>query len=108
MQIQGEAELDIEMIREREEALKQLESDIVDVNDIFKELAILVHEQGEVIDSIEANVDSTAVHVETANVQLEKAKSYQKAARKKMCCVLVVLLVGAGVLGLIIWLSVKN
>ena len=25
MQIQGEAELDIEMIREREEALKQLE-----------------------------------------------------------------------------------
>ena len=30
-----------------------------------------------ITDSIEANVESAAVHVETANVQLEKAKDYQ-------------------------------
>lgn len=30
-----------------------------------------------ITDSIEANVESAAVHVETANVQLEKAKNYQ-------------------------------
>ena len=61
-----------------------------------------------ILDSIEANVDSAAVHVETANVQLEKAKSYQKAARKKMCCVLVIVLIAAGALALIIWLAVKK
>ena len=36
MQIQGEAELDIEMIREREEALKQLEVNIRRIAIIFK------------------------------------------------------------------------
>ena len=61
-----------------------------------------------ILDSIEANVDTAAVHVETANVQLEKAKSYQKAARKKMCCILVILLIAAGALALIIWVAVKN
>ena len=34
--------------------------------------------------------------------------SLQKAARKKMCCILVTLVVVAGALGLIIWLSVRN
>ncbi|XP_057312791.1 syntaxin-7-like isoform X2 [Hydractinia symbiolongicarpus] len=107
MQVQAEAELSIDMIREREEALRRLESDIVDVNEIFKDLAIMVHEQGDVIDSIEANVDSAAVHVETANVQLEKAKHYQKASRKKMCCILVILLVVGIILGIVIWQTTK-
>jgi len=107
LQVQAEAELDIEMIVEREEALKRLESDIVDVNEIFKELAVIVHDQGDMIDSIEAHIDTTVTHVEQGNVQLEKAKTYQKAARKKMCCILVVLLVAAGALGLIIWLATK-
>ena len=60
-----------------------------------------------VIDSIEANVDNAAIHVETANVQLEKAKNYQKASRKKMCCLLVILLLAGGVVGLIVYLTTK-
>jgi hypothetical protein len=38
-------EQNIEELRERERAIQQLESDIVDVNTIFKDLATLVHEQ---------------------------------------------------------------
>ncbi|XP_065669954.1 syntaxin-7 isoform X2 [Hydra vulgaris] len=107
LQVQQEAELSLDMIKEREDALRQLESDIVDVNEIFKDLAIMVHEQGEVIDSIEANVATAAIQVETGNAQLEKAKNYQKSARKKKCCLLVILLVAAAVIGLIIYFSVK-
>ena len=36
-------------VEEQNEALRGLEKDIVDVNSIFKDLAILVHDQGEVI-----------------------------------------------------------
>ena len=61
-----------------------------------------------ILDCIEANAGTAAVHVETANVQLEKAKSYQKAARKKMCCILVIVLIAAGALALIIWVAVKK
>lgn len=107
-QVQAEEEVSVELIEERERAIRQLEADIVGVNEIFRDLATMVYEQGDMIDSIEANVDTAAVHVEDANVQLQKASHYQKAARKKMCCILVILVVVAGALGLIIWLSVRN
>lgn len=37
--------------------IRQLESDIVDVNKIFKDLACMVHDQGSLVDSIEENVE---------------------------------------------------
>ena len=107
-QAQEEVDVNIDMIREREDALRQLESDIVNVNEIFKDLAIMVHEQGDVIDSIEANVDHTQGHVEAANVQLHKAKSHQSAARKKKCCLIVILLLAILGIGLAIYFSVKS
>lgn len=105
VQLQTETELSLDLIKEREAAIRNLESDILDVNEIFKDLALMVHEQGDMIDSIEANVDSAAGNVETANVQLEKARNYQKASRKKMCCLLVLLLVVAAIIGVIIYLA---
>ena len=34
-----------------------MERDILDINDIFKELGSMISEQGEIIDSIESNVE---------------------------------------------------
>jgi syntaxin 7 len=42
----------------------------MDINEIFKDLGMMVHEQGDVIDSIEANIESAEVHVQQANQQL--------------------------------------
>ena len=53
------------------------QTDIGDVNQIFKDLATMVHEQGEVIDSIEANVESAQVNVSQGNVELTSARQYQ-------------------------------
>ena len=47
--LQMEQDVDLELIQEREQAIHKLESDIMDVNQIFKDLGMLVHEQGEVI-----------------------------------------------------------
>jgi t-SNARE complex subunit (syntaxin) len=53
------------------------QSDISDVNQIFKELGAMVHEQGEVIDSIEASVEKTEVFVGEGTSQLRQAGNYQ-------------------------------
>ncbi|KAA8586078.1 hypothetical protein FQN60_007647, partial [Etheostoma spectabile] len=42
-------EEDLELIKERETNIRQLESDILDVNQIFKDLAVMIHDQGEMI-----------------------------------------------------------
>uniref|UniRef100_A0A671S3H8 Syntaxin-7 n=2 Tax=Sinocyclocheilus TaxID=75365 RepID=A0A671S3H8_9TELE len=44
------AEEDLQLIQERESAIRQLESDITDINEIFRDLGMMVHEQGDMID----------------------------------------------------------
>ncbi|XP_028406375.1 syntaxin-7-like isoform X2 [Dendronephthya gigantea] len=107
IQIQQEDEVAVELIEERERAIRQLESDIMDVNEIFRDLGTMIHEQGEIVDNIESHVESAGSHVEDANVQLAKASEYQKASRRKMCCLLVILLVVGGIIGIIIWQTTK-
>ncbi|XP_066434826.1 t-SNARE domain-containing protein 1 isoform X2 [Eleutherodactylus coqui] len=99
---------DLDQIRQKEEAIKQIESDMLDVNQIMKDLASIVYEQGHDIDSIEANIETASSHVESANRQLAKASQHQRRARKVKCClissgVFVVLLII-----IIIVASVKN
>lgn len=82
-QISMENDVNLTQLREREAALRKLESDITDVNTIFKDLAVMVHDQGEIIDSIESNVEQVHVRVSEANNHLESARKNQQKARKK-------------------------
>ncbi len=76
-QIAMEQDVNLVQLKEREAALRRLENDIVDVNMIFKDLAVMVHDQGEIIDSIESNVENVQVRVGEANQHLESAKKSQ-------------------------------
>jgi len=99
---------DLGLIQEREDRIRELESDILDVNEIFRDLGAMVYDQGERIDTIEANVETAYTDVEAGTEQLQKASTYQKKARKKMCCLVVILLIVAAVITLIVVLSVKT
>merc|ERR1712024_234150 len=85
-------EYDMEHLQERQRQINQLESDILDVNTIFKDLATLVHEQGEVIDSIGANVESTHVRVQEGTEQLRQAETYKMKKRKRCLYIIAALL----------------
>ena len=76
MMMQEEKE-NLEHLVERERAVTQLEADIMDVNQIFKDLAAMVHEQGELVDSIEANVETSSIRVNEGTEQLRQAERYQ-------------------------------
>lgn len=102
-------ETDVALLQERENQIRQLEGDILDINEIFRELGTLVHEQGTTIDSIEANVESTETNVHLGNQQLERAALYQNKARKRKCCLIaVVLIVIAVVVVIIVVVTTKN
>jgi len=89
-QMMLEEEYNIEMLQEREKGIRQLEEDIGDVNEIFKDLAAMVHDQGELVDSIEANVETTAISVGEGTEHLRSAERYQnKARRKKLLCAVI-------------------
>ena len=99
---------ELQELRQREEAMKQLEADIVDVNHIFNELALLVHDQGETIDSIDANVEAVLTNVETAAQELHKADTYAKKARYKKFIIILILVLALIAVILVIYFSVKK
>ncbi|XP_075067752.1 t-SNARE domain-containing protein 1 isoform X2 [Mixophyes fleayi] len=78
-------EEDLDQIREKEEAVKQIESDMLDVNQIMKDLASIVYDQGESIDSIESNIETASSNVESANRQLAKASQHQRRNLRMTC-----------------------
>lgn len=82
-QMLAQEQLNLQELEDKERDLLQLEEDIQGLNQIFIDLGKLVHEQGAVIDSIEANVESTTHSVSEGSRQLQKASGYQTKIRKK-------------------------
>ncbi|XP_044922282.1 syntaxin-7 isoform X3 [Mustela putorius furo] len=58
VQVQDEeiTEDDLRLIQERESSIRQLEADIMDINEIFKDLGMMIHEQGDVIATVDHGV----------------------------------------------------
>uniref|UniRef100_A0A8C2MYB9 Syntaxin 3 n=1 Tax=Cricetulus griseus TaxID=10029 RepID=A0A8C2MYB9_CRIGR len=93
-------------IEGRHKDIVRLESSIKELHDMFMDIAMLVENQGEMLDNIELNVMHTVDHVEKARDETKKAMKYQGQARKKLIIIIVVVVVLLGILALIIGLSV--
>lgn len=93
-------------IEGRHKDIVRLESSIKELHDMFMDIAMLVENQGEMLDNIELNVMHTVDHVEKARDETKKAMKYQGQARKKLIIIIVVVVVLLSILALIIGLSV--
>jgi len=76
----------------KKEEIQQIERDVQEVAEMFKDLDQLVREQQVHIDVIDTNITAAKVHVEEGHEQLVQAEEYQKSARKKKCCILFILI----------------
>ncbi|XP_077995799.1 syntaxin-like isoform X3 [Glandiceps talaboti] len=69
-------------IEARHNDIIKLESSIRELHDMFMDMAMLVEQQGEMIDRIEYNVEQSVDYVETAKMDTKKAVKYQSKARR--------------------------
>jgi len=97
-QVDSELEYNNALIEERERGIMEIQQQIGEVNEIFQDLAVLVNEQGAMIDDIEANIVSTAVRTKDAQKELTKADKSQRAARNRLICIVIAVLVALIVL----------
>lgn len=75
-------------IENRHKELLELEGRIRDIRDLFLQMALLVEEQGCMVNNIEANVSATEDYVCNATEQIKKAVRYKKnnPCKKLFCC----------------------
>lgn len=81
-----------QFVRKREEEISHIVQSIGDLNMIFKDLSIMIIDQGTILDRIDYNVEQASVQVEQGFQQLQKAERHQKK-NKKMMCILVLTVV---------------
>lgn len=72
-----------EIIKVRNNDIKQLEKDFVDLHEITKSLSLLVVDQGESIEQIVQNVDKSVIHTDEGVKHLEKASDIQLNTTKR-------------------------
>ncbi|GLT87428.1 hypothetical protein SLE2022_055130 [Rubroshorea leprosula] len=80
-------------IQERHDAVRDLEKKLLDLQQVFLDMAVLVEAQGEMLNNIESQVSSAVDHVQSGNTALQKAKKLQKNSRKWMCIAIIILLI---------------
>lgn len=61
---------------------KEMLKSVTVVYQMFVDLALLVNQQGEMLDNIEISLNDSKNYVETGEQELIKAKELHKAARK--------------------------
>ncbi len=104
---QDDIDFNEQIVRERNREIREIETAVVEVGQIFQDLAAMVNEQGVMVDNIEANISSAVEATSTGVVQLEGAEEYQIKARKKCACITIIVVVAVAVIVVIILFALK-
>lgn len=102
---QDEVDFQEALIIEREDEIRNIEQGVGDLNVLFRQVAQIVSEQGEQLATIEDNVENVHTDTRQADIENRQAARYQKAARNKSCCLLLVLAVIVTIVLLAIFLD---
>eukprot|EP00262_Sarcandra_glabra_P006262 TRINITY_DN183_c0_g1_i1.p1 TRINITY_DN183_c0_g1~~TRINITY_DN183_c0_g1_i1.p1 ORF type:complete len:274 (+),score=42.89 TRINITY_DN183_c0_g1_i1:209-1030(+) len=78
------------IMEEREQGIQEIQQQIGEVNEIFKDLAVLVHDQGAMIDDIDSHIESSYAATAQAKTQLTKASKTQRSNSSLTCLLLVI------------------
>jgi syntaxin 16 len=76
-----------EAVQSRDQEIQKIAQSIEELGSIFKELAVLVIDQGTILDRIDYNMEAVVEHTKTGIKQLEKAEKSQKNARPMRCII---------------------
>jgi len=90
---QDEVDFQESLIIERESEIRNIEQSVGELNELFRDVAHMVHEQGGTLDVIAENVTQTRDDTQNADQQLRTASRHQKSARGKACCLLLILVI---------------
>ena len=102
---QDEVDFQEALVVERESEIRHIEQGVSELNELFRDVAHIVSEQREQIDLIADNVENVRTDARGADVELRRASKYQKNARTRACCLLLILAVILTVILLAVFLG---
>jgi len=98
----SEHELDNKIIKERNQEVKELTEDVISMKPIFQDFAVLINEQGEMLNMTERNAEKAEIAAKIAVQDLKTGQKRALAARCKICVVITIIIIVVIVIALII------
>ncbi|KHG29396.1 syntaxin-131 protein [Gossypium arboreum] len=89
----GQVMSTVSEIQERHDAVKDMEKKLLDLQQVFLDMAVLVNAQGDMLDDIETQVSNAVDHVQSGHKVLVKAREKQKSNRKWRCIAVILVLI---------------
>ncbi|AAC13912.1 T1F9.22 [Arabidopsis thaliana] len=83
----------ISEIQERHDAVKEIEKNLIELHQVFLDMAALVESQGQQLNDIESHVSKASSFVRRGTDQLQDAREYQKSSRKWTCYAILLFIV---------------
>mmetsp|Transcript_105 Transcript_105/g.244 ORF Transcript_105/g.244 Transcript_105/m.244 type:complete len:292 (-) Transcript_105:604-1479(-) len=80
-------------VEERDQEIQKIATSINELAAIFKELAVLVIDQGTILDRIDYNMENVVMQTEKGVKELEQAEKYSKSTRPLKCIGILVILI---------------
>eukprot|EP00752_Nemacystus_decipiens_P009916 g8848.t1 len=90
------------LVGQRDAEINNIVKSIEDLSTIFKELAVLVIDQGTILDRIDFNMEQVVEHTREGVSQLQRAEEHQKSALPIKCIGILVFLIII-MLALLVW-----
>jgi len=79
-------------IEARHKGIMKLEQQVLEIYQLFKDLAVLVDLQQETMDVISERIERAKDFTGVAEEELRKAKEQQRKARNRQCCIFIIVL----------------
>ncbi|KAJ6885763.1 syntaxin-124-like [Populus alba x Populus x berolinensis] len=79
----------ISEIQERHDAVKEIEKNLIELHQVFLDMAALVEAQGHQLNDIESHVAHASSFVRRGTEQLQEARQHQKSSRKWTCIAII-------------------
>uniref|UniRef100_A0A0G4I3Z7 t-SNARE coiled-coil homology domain-containing protein n=1 Tax=Chromera velia CCMP2878 TaxID=1169474 RepID=A0A0G4I3Z7_9ALVE len=75
----------------RNEEISRIAKSVQELAEIFKEVAVLVIDQGTILDRIDYNIEEAVTQTEQAAVQIQRAEQHQKSGRVMKCITVLII-----------------
>ncbi|XP_059664453.1 syntaxin-125-like [Cornus florida] len=96
----------ISEIQERHDAVKEIEKNLIELHQVFLDMAALVEAQGQQLNNIESHVAHASSFVRRGTDQLQEAREYQKKSRKWTCLAIILGTCLVILILLLVWVQV--
>jgi t-SNARE complex subunit (syntaxin) len=92
-------------VEEKYQDVLELESNILELHQMFLDFALIVDKQGQLLDHVEIEIKFASDSIEEGNKTMITAIDYQKQYRKKQLCLCFFVLIILAILAIIIYIT---